>query len=296
MNETTAKASIINYIELCKPRVVLLMILTAVVSMILASPMEVLPWHVIVFGSLGIGMAACAGAAVNHIIDRRIDSIMYRTKNRPLPSGRVKPLAAIIMAAALSAGSMYVLFYYVNSMTAILSLAALVGYGGVYTLFLKRTTPQNIVIGGLAGAMPPLLGWSAITGTIDGTSLLLVLIIFTWTPPHFWALAIHRHKEYERANIPMLPVTHGIHFTKINVVLYTLLMISATYLPFAIDMFGLIYFIGLTLLNVRFLHHVVRMYRHNDSIYALKLFRYSITYLSLLFALMLVDHYFPILT
>ena len=183
-----------------------------------------------------------------------------------------------------------------NSQAALLSFLSLVGYAGVYTLLLKRLTPQNIVIGGLAGAMPPLLGWSAVTGHIDGTCLLLVLIIFTWTPPHFWALAIHRHKEYEKANIPMLPVTHGIHFTKVHILLYTLLMIAATYLPFAIDMFGLIYFVGLTFLNAGFLFHVIRMYRRSDSIYALKTFHYSILYLGILFILMLIDHFIPLLT
>jgi len=300
VNEATAdtppKVSIANYIELCKPRVVALMVLTAVISMVLASPSGLVSWNIILFGALGIGMAACAGGTVNHLIDRRIDSVMSRTRNRPLPAGRVKPIGAAVMATVLTAGSMYVLFYYINSTTAILSLLTLIGYGGVYTMLLKRTTPQNIVIGGLAGAMPPLLGWSAVTGHIDGTCMLLVLIIFTWTPPHFWALAIHRHKEYEKANIPMLPVTHGIQFTKLNVLLYTLLMISATYLPFAIDMFGLVYFVGLTFLNAGFLYHVIRMYRRNDSIYALKTFHYSIFYLSTLFLLMLVDHYFPILT
>ena len=289
-------SGIADYIELCKPRVVALMMLTAVVAMLLASPTGLVSWNILFYGTWGISMAACAGGTINHLIDQRIDRIMARTKGRPIPSGRIKPSRAILMAIALTLGSMFILFHFVNTTAAVLSLLTLIGYAGIYTLLLKRATPQNIVIGGLAGAMPPLLGWSAVTGHIDGTALLLVLIIFTWTPPHFWALAIHRHKEYEKANIPMLPVTHGIHFTKLNALLYTLLMIGATYLPFAIDMFGLVYFVGLTLLNGGFLYHVIRMYRNNDSIYALKTFHYSIFYMSTLFLLMLVDHYFPILT
>ena len=290
------KATIGDYIELCKPRVVALMILTAIVAMLLASPTGLVPWSIVIYGALGIGMAACAGGTINHLIDRRIDGIMARTKGRPIPSGRIKPERAILMASLLTGGSMFMLFNFVNSTAAILSLLTLVGYAGVYTLILKRATPQNIVIGGLAGAMPPLLGWSAVTGHIDGTCLLLVLIIFTWTPPHFWALAIHRHKEYEKASLPMLPVTHGIKFIILNILLYTLLMIAVTYLPFAIDMFGLIYFIGLTFLNAGFLYYVVRLYRHNNSIYALRTFHYSIFYMMVLFLLMLVDHYIPILT
>lgn len=300
MNETTkngvTKTTISDYIELCKPRVVALMVLTAVVAMILASPTGLVPLHVLLYGTIGIGMTACAGGTINHLIDQRIDNIMARTKSRPIPSGRIKSSRAIIMASLLTGVAMFVLFNFVNATTAILSLLTLIGYAGIYTLFLKRATPQNIVIGGLAGAAPPLLGWSAVTGHIDGACLLLVLIIFTWTPPHFWSLAIHRREEYKKANLPMLPVTHGIPYTKLNILLYTLLMIATTYLPFAIDMFGLIYFVGVTLLNVGFLYHVIRLYRHKDSIYALQTFHYSIFYMSILFVLMLVDHYLPILT
>ena len=285
-----------DYLELCKPRVVALMVLTAIVAMLLASPNDNVPWSIIIVASLGISFAAAAGGAINHLIDRRVDAVMARTQNRPIPSGRIKLSYAIVLAASLAIGSMIILFTWVNAIAAILSLLTLIGYAGVYTLILKRATPQNIVIGGLAGAMPPLLGWSSITGNIDGTALLLVLIIFAWTPPHFWALAIYRHKEYESVNIPMMPVTHGIHFTKLHILLYTLLMIAITYFAFAIDMFGLIYFIGLTILNSGFLYRVIQLYRSNDSKYALKTFHYSIIYLGILFLVMLLDHYFPLLT
>jgi heme o synthase len=286
-----------DYIELCKPRVITLMVLTAVIAMILACPDGQVPaWDIVVYGGLGIALAAAAGGSINHLIDRRIDAIMARTKQRPIPAGRISLSHAVWLAILLSLSSMLILFLKVNTMVAVLSLLSLMGYAGIYTLILKRATPQNIVIGGLSGAMPPLLGWSAVTGHIDGTGLLLVLIIFTWTPPHFWALAIHRHKEYERANIPMLPVTHGIHFTKINIVLYTLLMFAVTYLAFAVDMFGLVYFFGLTILNGIFLYHVIRLYCSSESKYALKTFHYSIIYLGVLFLVMLVDHGFPILT
>lgn len=292
MNIKTHQITFGDYLELCKPRVVALMVLTAIVAMLLAIPHGVVPWNIVIYSSLGISFAAAAGGSINHLIDRRIDAIMARTKGRPLPSGRIKLSHAITLASGLTIASMIVMFTLVNTTAAILSLLTLIGYAGVYTLILKRATPQNIVIGGLAGAMPPLLGWSSITGQINGRSLLLVLIIFTWTPPHFWSLAIDRHKEYAKANIPMLPVTHGIPFTKLNILLYTFLMIAITYLAFAIDMFGLIYFAGATILNAGFLYHVIRLYRSKDSMHALKTFRYSIIYLGLLFLVMLADHYF----
>lgn len=294
-NTSANRVRFSDYLELCKPRVVMLMMLTAIVAMLLAVPGGSVPWHIIIFGSIGISFAAGAGGAINHLIDRRIDAIMARTSNRPLPTGRIKLSHAITLATFLALSSMIIMFTLVNAVAAILSLLTLIGYAGVYTLILKRITPQNIVIGGLAGAMPPLLGWSSITGTINGTALLLVLIVFTWTPPHFWALAIHRHKEYEKANIPMMPVTHGISFTKLHILLYTLLMIAVTYLAFAIDMFGLIYFIGVSILNAGFLYHVIQLYRSKDLEYALKTFHYSIIYLGVLFLVMLVDHYFPLL-
>lgn len=291
----TTRITFNDYLELCKPRVVALMVLTAIVAMLLASPTEITPWHAIIFGGIGIALSAAAGGTINHLIDRRIDAIMARTKQRPLPSGRVKLSHAIALAASLTLISMTVMFAFVNPMAAVLTLLTLIGYAGVYTLILKRATPQNIVIGGLAGAMPPLLGWSSVTGHIDGPALILVLIIFTWTPPHFWALAIHRYKEYKAADIPMMPVTHGIQFTKINILLYTILMIAVTYFAFALDMFGLIYLIGVTILNAGFLYYVIQLYRCKDSKPAYKTFHYSIMYLGILFLVMLVDHYIPLL-
>ncbi|MCB1827090.1 MAG: heme o synthase [Coxiellaceae bacterium] len=271
------------------------MVLTAFVAMLLAAPSGAVPWETVLFGCLGISFAAGAGGAINHLIDRHADAVMARTSGRPLPSGRVKLAYAIALASGLTILSMIILLTEVNVVAAILSFLSLVGYAGVYTLILKRATPQNIVIGGLAGAMPPLLGWSAMTGTITGHALLLVLIIFTWTPPHFWALAIYRLEEYKKANIPMMPVTHGIPFTKMQILLYTLLMIAVTYLAFAVDMFGWIYFIGVTLLNAGFLYSVIKLYRSNDTKDGLKTFRYSITYLGILFIVMLLDHYFAFL-
>lgn len=295
MNNThTSQARFLDYLELCKPRVVALMVLTAIVAMLLASPTGTIPWSIIIYASLGISAAAGAGGCINHLIDRKIDAVMARTKGRPLPTGRIRHSRAVLLATVLSVGSMLIMFTMVNALAAILTLLTLIGYAGVYTLVLKRATPQNIVIGGLAGAMPPLLGWSSVTGSIEASALLLVLIIFTWTPPHFWALAIHRHKEYAQANLPMLPVTHGIRFTKINILLYTFLMIVVTYLAFAINMFGLIYLVGLTLLNAAFLYYVIRLYRGSGVEYALKTFHFSITYLGLLFLLMLADHYLSV--
>lgn len=284
-----------DYLELCKPRVVMLMMLTAIIAMLLASPTGLVSWKILLFGSFGIAFAACSGGVFNHLIDRRIDTIMARTQGRPIASGRIKPGHAFIMGIALALLSMLFLFGFVNTTVAWLSLFTLIGYAGIYTLYLKRATPQNIVIGGLAGAMPPLLGWTAVTGHIDGEALLLVLIIFTWTPPHFWALSIARYKEYAKAKIPMLPVTHGLAFTRLNVLLYTFLMVAVTYLPFAINMTGLIYAIGVTFLNIGFLFQSIRLYCKKQEKDAYKTFKYSIFYLAVLFLVLLLDHYVPLL-
>lgn len=281
------------YLELCKPRVVLLMLLTAIVGMFLASPGWV-PFNSLIFGSLGIGLAASSAAAINHLVDQRIDALMARTQYRPLPSGKITPLQAWSFAAILGISSMIILVSFVNTLTAILSLFTLVGYAGIYTLYLKRATPQNIVIGGAAGAAPPMLGWSAVTGTIDPYSLLLVLIIFVWTPPHFWALAIYRYQDYAKAKIPMLPVTHGIPFTKLSILLYTILLVAVSILPFATHMSGLIYLIGALMLGIIFLYYAVRLQQTQDLRVAMTTFRYSIWYLMLLFVILLVDHYFRI--
>ncbi len=280
-----------DFLELTKPRVVALMILTSVIGMLLATPG--LPgWDVVLFGNLGIALLAGAAAVVNHVVDQKIDTIMARTRRRPVATGRVSPMDALMFASILALSGMVILLWRINALTAWLTLASLVGYAGVYTLFLKRATPQNIVIGGLAGAMPPLLGWTAVTGQVDGHALLLVLIIFAWTPPHFWALAIHRKEEYAKAGVPMLPVTHGNHYTELHILLYTLILLAATLLPFATGMSGWIYLAGATVLGLRFLQYAIRLLRDDDRQVALATFKYSITYLMALFVVLLVDHFF----
>ncbi|MDX1634156.1 MAG: heme o synthase [Marinobacter sp.] len=279
-----------DYLELTKPRVVALMMLTAVIGMLLARP-GVPSWTVLVFGNLGIALLAGAAAVINHVVDQKIDTVMARTRKRPVATGRISPLDALVFATALALAGMLVLVWQVNALTAWLTLASLVGYAGVYTLFLKRATPQNIVIGGLAGAMPPLLGWTAVTGQVDGHALLLVLIIFAWTPPHFWALAIHRKEEYAQAGIPMLPVTHGNRYTELHILLYTLMLLAASLMPFVTGMSGPIYLAGSLVLGLRFLQYSVRLLRGDDRRVALATFKYSITYLMALFVVLLVDHF-----
>ncbi|WP_144821022.1 heme o synthase [Marinobacter piscensis] len=279
-----------DYLELTKPRVVALMILTSVIGMLLAT--SGLPsLGVLIWGNLGIAFLAGAAAVVNHVVDQKIDTVMARTRRRPVATGRVAPAEAVVFAALLASVGMVVLMWQVNHLTAWLTLASLVGYAGVYTLFLKRATPQNITIGGLAGAMPPLLGWTAVTGQVDGHALLLVLIIFAWTPPHFWALAIHRKEDYAKAGIPMLPVTHGNKFTELHILLYTLMLLAVSLLPFVTGMSGWIYLAGALALGLRFLNYAIRLLKGDDRRVALNTFKYSITYLMALFVVLLVDHY-----
>ena len=279
-----------EYIALCKPKVVALIVFTAIVGMLLATP-GMVPLDSLVFGTIGIGGAAAAGAAVNHLADRRIDALMARTRGRPLPSGKVDTVSAAFFAAALIIVSMSILVWGVNGLTAILTFGSLVGYAVIYSLFLKRATPQNIVIGGAAGAMPPVLGWSAVTGDVDPHALLLFLIIFAWTPPHFWALAIHRHREYAHAEIPMLPVTHGVDFTRLHVLLYTVILFVVSLLPFATRMSGPLYLIVALILGAGFLGYAVALYRRRDSRLPMRTFGYSIYYLVGIFAGLLIDHY-----
>ncbi|MBS8240055.1 protoheme IX farnesyltransferase [Marinobacter lipolyticus] len=279
-----------DFLELTKPRVVALMILTSVIGMLLAAP-GVPGWAVLVYGNLGIALLAGAAAVVNHVVDQKIDTVMARTRKRPVATGKISPLDAMMFATLLAAAGMGILVWQVNALTAWLTLASLVGYAGVYTLFLKRATPQNIVIGGLAGAMPPLLGWTAVTGQVEGHALLLVLIIFAWTPPHFWALAIHRKEEYAKAGIPMLPVTHGNRYTELHIVLYTFMLLAVSVLPFATGMSGGIYLIGALVLGLRFLQYAIRLLKGDDRRVALTTFKYSITYLMALFVVLLVDHF-----
>jgi protoheme IX farnesyltransferase len=282
-----------EYYELTKPRVVALIVFTALVGMFLSVP-GLVPLDALVFGSLGIGLGAAAGAAVNQVVERRIDAVMARTRGRPLPAGRIDTVSALLFAVLLAGASMTVLVLLVNPLTAALTFASMIGYAVIYTLFLKRATPQNIVIGGAAGATPPVLGWAAVTGQVDPGALLLFLIIFTWTPPHFWALAIHRHRDYERAGIPMLPVTHGIDFTRLHVLLYTVLLVVVTLLPYLTRMSGALYLAGALVLGGGFLYHAVALYRDRDNPrLPMQTFGYSILYLMGLFSALLVDHYLP---
>ena len=279
-----------EYFELTKPRVVALIVFTAVVGMFLSTP-TILPLWPFVWGTLGIALAAASAAAFNHILDRRADAQMARTRARPLPTGSVSGRQALLFAVVLGLLSMTVLVAGVNRLTAVLTLVSIIGYSVVYTLYLKHATPQNIVIGGAAGAAPPVLGWAAITGEVSADALLLFLIIFAWTPPHFWALALYRREEYARVGIPMLPVTHGVDFTRLHILFYTVLLMAVTALPFATRMSGWIYFVGAMLLNAGFLYYAWKLYRHYSDALARRTFGYSIQYLSLLFALLLIDHY-----
>tara|TARA_R110002072_G_scaffold269868_3_gene429524 strand:- start:69856 stop:70902 length:1047 start_codon:yes stop_codon:yes gene_type:complete len=293
VTELTQKqtASWRDYYEMCKPRVVMLMILTSMVGMFLAVP-GMVPLDILILGNLGIALVAGSGAVVNHLIDRKVDAVMRRTVNRPMPQGRVAPAQAAGFAAVIGVLGMAIMLLWVNPLSAWLTLASFIGYAFIYTGYLKRATPQNIVIGGLSGAMPPLLGWSAVTGTIEPGALILVLIIFAWTPPHFWALAIHRKEEYAKTGIPMLPVTHGEHLTKIHIILYTVIMLLVSILPWLIGMSGLLYLLAAVVLGAGFLFwSLLLMYRPKQST-AMDTFRYSIVYLMVLFPVLLIDHYF----
>ena len=294
--QQTGAASWRDYKELTKPNVVLLMILTSAIGMFMAVP-GMVPLHVLVLGNLGIALCAGAAATVNHLVDQRVDLRMARTRSRPVAQGRVGNLQAAMFALGLGGLGMFILIVWINSLTAWLTFFSLVGYAFIYTMFLKRATPQNIVIGGLAGAAPPLLGWTAVTGEIHGHALLLVLIIFAWTPPHFWALAIHRRDEYAAVEIPMLPVTHGVAFTKLHILLYTIIMFLITLLPYATRMSGPLYLLGAVALGAGFLYWAIALMRGKNPNAPMETFKYSITYLMALFVVMLLDHYlFPVAT
>ncbi|HSD69390.1 MAG TPA: heme o synthase [Woeseiaceae bacterium] len=282
-----------DYYALTKPRVVMLIVFTAIVGMFLAVPGWPDPFAAL-FGTLGIAAAASSAAVINHVLDARTDSKMLRTRGRPLPQGRLKESQALVFAFMLAAFSMALLWFLVNPLTAMLTFASLIGYAIVYTAYLKRATPQNIVIGGAAGAAPPVLGWAAITGEVHSHALLLFLIIFVWTPPHFWALAIARKDEYEKAGIPMLPVTHGNEFTRLFILLYTILLLLVTILPYLAGMSGLIYLLTALALGGMFLWHAVRLRVDEGAEMPMRVFRFSINYLMVLFAALLVDHYFMI--
>jgi protoheme IX farnesyltransferase len=286
-----------RYFELCKPRVVALIVFTAVVGMFLATPGWP-PLNALLAGTIGIALASSSAAAINHLLDQRIDAVMARTRDRPLPSGILKPAQVLAFAAVLGAASMTLLIWQVNALTAVLTFVSLIGYAIVYTVWLKRATPQNIVIGGAAGAAPPVLGWTAVTGSVDPGALLLFLIIYVWTPPHFWALAIHRRRDYAAVDIPMLPVTHGVVFTRWHILFYTILLVIVTTLPYLTGMSGLLYLAGVSVLNAGFLWYALRLLvtdkETDQDTLPMQTFGYSVQYLMALFVLLLADHYLQI--
>jgi protoheme IX farnesyltransferase len=283
-----------RYLELTKPRVVALITFTALVGTLLASP-GLPPLGALLFGNLGIALAAACAATINHVLDRRIDEQMARTRARPLPSGQLTERNALVFAAVLGVSAMALLAFLVNLLTAVLTFCSLIGYAVIYTVWLKRATSQNIVIGGAAGAAPPVLGWTAVTDSVDPNALLLFLIIFVWTPPHFWALAIARRDEYARAGIPMLPVTHGLAYTRRQVLLYTLLLVVVTLLPYLTRMSGLLYLAAALVLNGWFLYYALALEITARVELPMRVFRFSVTYLMWLFAALLIDHYLPAL-
>jgi protoheme IX farnesyltransferase len=293
MNHSIARQRWKDYLELTKPKVVLLLLITAIVGMLMAPGNPSL--SIFLIASIGIVFASAGAAVINHVVDQKIDAVMARTQHRPIASGHIKENHALIFSACLSFSSLFILYYYINPLTALLTFFGLVGYAFIYTMYLKRSTPQNIVIGGLSGAIPPLLGWTAIDGglgEIHPHALLLVLIVFVWTPPHFWALAIFRRDEYAKANIPMLPVTHGIDFTKTTIIFYTILLFFASILPYLVKMSGLIYLIVAIGLGLIFLIYSIRLKCSKNPQLAMDTFKYSIHYLLLLFLTLLVDHYY----
>ena len=281
------------YVEVCKPKVVVAIVFTAVVGMFLAVP-GMVPLDILVVGTVGIGLGAAAGAAFNHAVEGRIDAIMERTRKRPVVSGALAPRTVTIFATILALASAGVLLAWVNWLTAALTLVSTTAYAVVYTVWLKPATPQNIVIGGAAGAMPPVLGWSAVTGAVDPHALLLFLIIFAWTPPHFWALAIHRRNEYAAAKVPMLPVTHGVAFTRLQILFYTLLLLVASVLPYVTRMSGVVYLAGALILGAGFVYYALALMFREDPALPMKTFGYSIAYLFGIFACLLVDHHFKV--
>jgi len=279
-----------DYYELTKPKVVLLIVFTAIVGMFLAVP----DWpgaNALLFGTLGIGLAASSAAVINHVLDARIDAQMSRTHARPLPQGKLSDIQALTFAAVLCVVAMSMLWFLVNPLTAVLTFASLIGYAVIYTVYLKRSTPQNIVVGGAAGAAPPILGWTAVTGEIHADALLLFLIVFVWTPPHFWALAIAKKDDYAKVGIPMLPVTHGNNLTRLFILLYTILLVLITVLPYSSGMSGLIYLVTALALGATFLSYAIRLRKDTGTELPMRVFRFSITYLMILFAALLIDHY-----
>ena len=279
-----------SYYHLCKPNVVYMMLICAFVGMLLAE--QYVSSYLYLFVSLlGIALCAASAAAINQVIDRKTDASMTRTDQRPIPQGELSPMHASVFALIIGILGSMILYFFVNTLTMVLTITSLIGYAFIYTVYLKRATPQNIVIGGLAGAAPPLLGWSSITNTIDPYALLLVLIIFVWTPPHFWALAIYRKDEYAKESIPMLPVTHGVEFTKLQIVLYTIILFIVSILPYVVLMSGIIYLVSALILSSIFMYYAVKLFVSKDNEVAMKTFQFSIYYIFLIFLALLVDHF-----
>jgi len=279
-----------QFLALTKPRVVSLIVFTAVIGMFLASP-GIPPAHAVLFGTVGIALVAGAAAAINCLVEQKIDAVMRRTRGRPLPRGELTSLQTLVFACVVGSLGLWILFRFVNPLTMALTFATFVGYAVVYTVLLKPATPQNIVIGGAAGAMPPILGWCAVTNDVAPEALLLFLIIFIWTPPHFWSLALYRRDDYARARLPMLPVTHGTRYTQLQIVLYTLVLFAVSLLPYAVRMSGVPYLVAAIALGAAFVHHALKLYRNYSDALARATFRFSILYLAALFSALLLDHY-----
>ena len=290
MNMPTARSSFNNFLALCKPRVTMLIVFTAMIGMFLATP-GMVPLNILLAATIGIGMASGAAAAFNCLVEQAIDAKMARTRGRPLPTGQVTSKQTFIFASIMASIGLAILYIFVNPLTMWLTLATFVGYAVIYTVFLKPATPLNIVIGGLSGAMPPALGWAAVTGNVSAEAWILVLIIFAWTPPHFWALALYRREEYAKSGLPMLPVTHGEEYTRLQILLYTIILVAVTLMPFAMRMSGFIYLGSAMLLNAVFMWYALSLYRKYSDALAKSMFKFSILYLTLLFASLLVDHY-----
>jgi heme o synthase len=290
INLPNARSSFQNFLALCKPRVTTLIVFTAMIGMFLATP-NMVPLDILLAATIGIGMASGAAAAFNCLVEQTIDAKMARTRGRPLPTGQVTSKQTFIFATIMASIGLAILYFLVNPLTMWLTLATFVGYAVIYTVFLKPATPLNIVIGGLSGAMPPALGWAAVTGTVSPEALILVLIIFAWTPPHFWALALYRREEYAKSGLPMLPVTHGEEYTRLQILLYTIILAAVTLMPFAMRMSGFIYLGSALLLDGVFMAYAISLYRKYSDDLARSMFKFSILYLTLLFAALLVDHY-----
>lgn len=294
MNPFGTKAELSSFFALCKPRVTALIVFTAIIGMFLATP-GMVPLHILIPATIGIAMASGAAAAFNHLVEQKIDAKMARTRGRPLPTGQINSKQTFIFATVVALIGLSILYFLVNPLTMWLTFATFIGYAVIYTIFLKPATPLNIVIGGLSGAMPPALGWAAVTGVVSAEAWILVLIIFAWTPPHFWALALYRREEYAKSGLPMLPVTHGEMYTRLHILLYTIILVAVTLIPFAMRMSGMIYLVSVLLLDAVFMMYAIKLYRQYSDALSKTTFKYSILYLMLLFFALVVDHYLLIL-